>query len=153
MRHLIVRIAGQRFGIVLEEVGEVFVVSEFTRLFLCPPDAFGVLNLRGEIVPLFDPRPALGLGVLERAEGRKAVLVRPTTLRCALLVDEVEARTEEVPTEAFVPLDGAGLREAEDSASEAGVIRGVYAGGKEPLLLFDIAAFFGRNVLRALFAA
>jgi purine-binding chemotaxis protein CheW len=55
-------VGGQRFGLPILRVQDVFVPERLTRVPLAPSDVAGLINLRGRIVTLIDLRRRLGLG-------------------------------------------------------------------------------------------
>jgi purine-binding chemotaxis protein CheW len=87
MRELVsITLAGQAFGIPVEEVRDVLAPPPMTPVPLAPPEVAGALNLRGRIVIVIDLRKRLGLPpqaddgkpmcvVIERADELYAFLV------------------------------------------------------------------------------
>jgi purine-binding chemotaxis protein CheW len=55
-------VGGQRFGLPILRVQDVFVPERLTLVPLAPPDVAGLINLCGRIVTLIDLRSRLGLG-------------------------------------------------------------------------------------------
>ena len=55
-------VGGQRFGLPILRVQDVFVPDRLTLVPLAPPDVAGLINLRGRIITLIDLRDRLGLG-------------------------------------------------------------------------------------------
>ena len=55
-------VGGQRFGLPILRVQDVFVPDRLTHWRWAPPDVAGLINLRGRIVTLIDLRSGLGLG-------------------------------------------------------------------------------------------
>ena len=55
-------VGGQRFGLPILRVQDVFVPERLTHVPLAPSDVAGLINLRGRIVTLIDLRSRLGLG-------------------------------------------------------------------------------------------
>jgi purine-binding chemotaxis protein CheW len=81
-------VAGQRFGLPILRVQDVFVPERLTRVPLAPPEVAGLLNLRGRIVTLIDMRRRLGLA----DAGREAVMAIGVESRgesYGLLIDSV----------------------------------------------------------------
>lgn len=64
--------AGQLFGLPIERVRDVFMVSGMTPVPLGPPEVAGLLNLRGRVATAIDLRRRLGLS---RAEGESLMAV------------------------------------------------------------------------------
>lgn len=83
-----VTVAGQRFGIPVPRVCDIFLPQSLTRVPLAPPEIAGIVNLRGRMVTVIDLRVRLGL---ERCAGlgRMAVCVSSGPEIYALLVDDV----------------------------------------------------------------
>ncbi|MGH7719193.1 MAG: chemotaxis protein CheW [Gemmatimonadaceae bacterium] len=81
---LVFELAGHRFGVSIERVREVVRAVEITPLPGAPQAVEGVIDVRGEVVPVFDLRARLGLGarrlhpdhhfVLAWARGRLAAM-------------------------------------------------------------------------------
>lgn len=59
--YVTVELAGQRFGLPIARVQDVFVPDRLTPVPLAQPEIAGVLNLRGRIVTAIDTRCRLGL--------------------------------------------------------------------------------------------
>lgn len=67
----------------------VEVFGEWTRVPLAPAPVIGVANLRGEVVPILDPRPALGRPPARPGRRQLALVVAAGAGRVALAVDAV----------------------------------------------------------------
>ncbi len=67
MRALLLPVGAERFALELTAVREVLVDPAPTPLPGAPPTVLGVVNLRGEVVPLLDTAALLGTGRLGRA--------------------------------------------------------------------------------------
>jgi purine-binding chemotaxis protein CheW len=80
---------GLLFGVELQNVQEVFVPLEMTRVPLAPPVVSGLINLRGQLVTALDLRRRLELE--PRPEGMQSmnVVVRTDDGVVSLLVDEI----------------------------------------------------------------
>ncbi len=68
---------GQRYAVSLGSVREVIRPSDITPVPGAPEDVLGIVNLRGQIVPVLDGRRRFGLegGVDEGAEDSRRVIV------------------------------------------------------------------------------
>ncbi len=87
---LVFRLGGDEFGLPIETVDEVAVVPEqITRLPKTPKFLEGVVNLRGEVLPVVDQRRRFDMPKLERGEGRRLIVVRTERHRAGLIVDSV----------------------------------------------------------------
>jgi len=70
--YVTVTAAGQLFGLPIDRVRDVFMVSGVTPVPLSPPEITGLLNLRGRVATAIDLRRRLGLS---RAEGESLMAV------------------------------------------------------------------------------
>jgi len=83
-------VGGQRFGLPILRVQDVFVPDRLTRVPLAPPEIAGLINLRGRIVTLIDMRHKLGLsGGPQSADPLMAVGVECRGESYGLLVEGV----------------------------------------------------------------
>jgi purine-binding chemotaxis protein CheW len=80
---------GQLFGLRLERVRDVFVPSGLSKVPLAPPDAAGLLHLRGRIVTAIDPRPRPRLPAREDGGAPVAVGIEERGELYGLIVDRV----------------------------------------------------------------
>jgi purine-binding chemotaxis protein CheW len=128
-------VAGQRFGLPILRVQDVFAPERLTRVPLAPPEVAGLLNLRGRIVTLIDMRRRLGLA----AAGSEAVMAIGVESRgesYGLLVDSVGE---------VLKLDD-NLREANPVNLDprlAELCRGIHRLEDQLLLLLDVDRILG----------
>ena len=83
------RLAGGHYGVELARVQEVLRPLPLTRLPLAPPAIAGLVNLRGRIVTVVDPRVVLGLEAAPAGGSAGLVVVRGAEGAVALLVDAI----------------------------------------------------------------
>ena len=65
------------------------VPSQITRVPKTPKFLEGVVNLRGDVLPVVDQRRRLEMPKLENMEGRKLIVVKTERYRAGLIVDSV----------------------------------------------------------------
>jgi purine-binding chemotaxis protein CheW len=128
VRHVVFRVAGERFAIPLEAVREVVVPQPpFSRVPRTSDAVRGVMNLRGRVVAVVDLAPLVGLAPqpLEGASGQVLILDQGRRALGFLIAGVVGI-------EALSPPEGA----------EPGLVRGVAAaaGGAVTLLAADALA-------------
>ncbi|HLZ31702.1 MAG TPA: chemotaxis protein CheW [Chloroflexota bacterium] len=86
---LLIRLGDRHYGLPIGAVERVLPMAHVSRL----PDAgaafLGMLNLRGQVLPVLDPRPLLGLPDVAPAAEHRLVLLTSTT-RFLIWVDTVE---------------------------------------------------------------
>ena len=88
--YLTFRLGAEEYAVAIEYVREVLKAPPITEVPRAPAGILGVVNVRGEVVGVFDPRHRLGLPVAEAAEGTgRIVIVDDGEGACGLLVDAV----------------------------------------------------------------
>ncbi|MFT3927004.1 MAG: chemotaxis protein CheW [Myxococcales bacterium] len=83
------QIAGQLFGVDVAHVQEVIQDQATTRIPLAPSAVAGLINLRGQIVPVLDLRHCLALPRASAALGGANVVLATEAGPVSLRVDEI----------------------------------------------------------------
>ena len=94
---LVFRLGDNEFGLPIDAVVEVAQVpAQITRVPKTPKFLEGVVNLRGEVLPVVDQRRRFDMPKLENVETRRLVVVRTERHRAGIIVDGVSdvLRTE-----------------------------------------------------------
>lgn len=87
---LVFRLGEEEFGLPIEAVVEVArVPDQITRLPKTPKFLEGVVNLRGEVLPVIDQRRRFEMPPAENLEGRRLIVVRTERHRAGVIVDGV----------------------------------------------------------------
>lgn len=87
---LVFRLGDDEFGLPIDTVVEVArVPDQITRLPRTPKFLEGVINLRGEVLPVIDQRRRFDLPPLEKGDGRRLIVVKTERHRAGLIVDGV----------------------------------------------------------------
>lgn len=86
---IVVRIAGQQFAIDIMSVREIRGWSTSTPLPHAPEHVLGMVNLRGQILPVIDFAARLGLGVTKVNTATVVIVTEIGDALVGLLVDEV----------------------------------------------------------------
>lgn len=90
LKFLVFRLGDNEFGLPIETVDEVArVPDQITRLPKTPAFLEGVINLRGEVLPVVDQRRRFDMPTLDGAQGQRLVVVRTERHRAGLIVDAV----------------------------------------------------------------
>jgi purine-binding chemotaxis protein CheW len=90
LRFLILRLGEDEFGLPIETIDEVArVPDQITRLPKTPAFLEGVVNLRGNVLPVVDQRRRFDMPKLESTAGQRLVVVRTERHRAGLIVDSV----------------------------------------------------------------
>lgn len=125
-------LSGELYGVELKYLAETRQSAPLRRLPCVPPHLAGVMNLRGELVPVVDLGPILGLGQREMAAVGSAVMVLSLQgNKLALAVDQAKdilvfaAKELQPPPLSLEP-------------ERAIFIRGEYLVERRPLSLLDV---------------
>ncbi|MEP9378151.1 chemotaxis protein CheW [Aquabacter sp. CN5-332] len=90
LHFLVFRLGENEFGLPVDAVDEVASVpTRFTRVPKTPAFLEGVVNLRGEVLPVVDQRRRFGMPPLESGAGRRLVVTRTARHRAGIIVDSV----------------------------------------------------------------
>jgi purine-binding chemotaxis protein CheW len=88
--YLTFRLGAEEYAVAIEYVREVLKAPPITEVPRAPAGILGVVNVRGEVVAIFDPRRRLGLPTPPAVEGSaRVVIVDDGEGPCGLLVDAV----------------------------------------------------------------
>ena len=87
---LVFRLGGEEFALPIEAVDEVArAPAQVTRLPKTPAFLDGVINLRGEVLPVVDQRRRFGMPPAADLDARRLIVVRTDRHRAGLIVDAV----------------------------------------------------------------
>ncbi|MGH6963347.1 MAG: chemotaxis protein CheW [Phenylobacterium sp.] len=90
MQFLVFRLGDDEFGLPIETVDEVARVPEqITRVPKTPKFLEGVINLRGEVLPVVDQRRRFDMPPLANREARRLIVLQTERLRAGVIVDSV----------------------------------------------------------------
>jgi purine-binding chemotaxis protein CheW len=118
LRHVVFRVAGERFALPLEAVREVVVPQPpFARVPRASEAVRGVMNLRGRVVAVVDLAPLVGLAAQPLEPGAGQVLILDHARRAlGLLIGGV------VGVEPLAPSEDAGALVRGVAASRSGAV-------------------------------
>jgi purine-binding chemotaxis protein CheW len=90
LQFLVFRLGDDEFALPIDAVDEVArVPDQITRVPKTPRFLEGVVNLRGEVLPVVDQRKRFDMAKAKQSEGRRLVVVRTERHRAGLIVDSV----------------------------------------------------------------
>ncbi len=131
-QHLVVvRLDRERYGVPIEHVHEIIRMQEVTRVPRAPNFVEGVINLRGQVIPVIDLRRRFGLPTAERDGACRIVVVEMNGARVGVVVDAV-LEVMRIPDSATVP------PEEILTASQVAFLKGVAKHGDGLILLLDL---------------
>lgn len=87
---LVFRLGGDEFGLPIDAVVEVAQVpAQITRVPKTPKFLEGVVNLRGEVLPVVDQRRRFDMPKIENPEARRLIVIKTERQRAGIIVDSV----------------------------------------------------------------
>lgn len=89
-RYLTFRTDGQLFGIPIAEIVQITKIQEIIRLPEQPPYVKGIINLRGQIIPVIDVRLRFGKQEAAFTERTCIIIAHVRGSDFGLIVDEVD---------------------------------------------------------------
>lgn len=132
---------GERCALPVSEVREVLRAAQPARLPKAPPIATGVLNIRGEIVPLLDVRGRFGFARRPLAPDDHIVIAYISQRPVGFVVDRVED---------VVRLDPGDITSASSVAAAVEHLDGVARLPDGLLVIYDLQKFLSNDELLAL---
>lgn len=99
------KVGKEEFGIGIDKVREINRLDKITSIPRAPVFIKGIMNLRGNVIPIIDLRERFGLESVESSENRRVIIVEIEGKLIGLLVDSVSEvlriskRNIEVPPE------------------------------------------------------
>lgn len=131
-QYVIFRMMGQLYGAPIDVVREVNYVTPVTRLPNTPAYVEGVIDLRGEILPVVDLRKRLGLAEREATQESRLMMLNLGDRSAALLVDGVD-QVVTLNTEEIVAPDAHVVMPGRD------YVTGVARSGEQLIVVLDLA--------------
>ncbi|MEE9285656.1 MAG: chemotaxis protein CheW [Dehalococcoidia bacterium] len=95
-------LAGEAYGIEINEVREIIRVQEVTKTPQAPWFVVGLINLRGKVIPVVDLRKRFGLEVSAATNDTRIVVVDIQNTDIGMIVDSVN-EVRRVPAAAIEP--------------------------------------------------
>jgi purine-binding chemotaxis protein CheW len=86
---VIFKLEKEEFAVDINQVREVLNLTQITPLPRSPHYIEGVINLRGEVIPVIDLRKRFGLPDLENGERARVIIVEIQSNNVGLTVDSV----------------------------------------------------------------
>src|SRR6266567_2616152 len=87
--YLAFRLGGEEYAFGIEAIREILKAPPITEVPRAPAHVLGVITVRGEVIPVFDPRLRLGLPPSEKSGPGRVIICDAGEGPCGLLVDAV----------------------------------------------------------------
>ncbi|HDQ46316.1 MAG TPA: purine-binding chemotaxis protein CheW [bacterium] len=107
------KLAEEEFGIDILKVKEIVPLQVITHLPQTPESVAGVINLRGEIIPVIDLRLKFGIDQIKMTDKTRIIVVSIKDRWVGIVVDRVE-RVARIKDEQFEPPPDIGVGEIQD---------------------------------------
>ncbi len=121
----------EEYAVDILKIKEIKLMQEITNVPKAPDFVEGVINLRGDIVPIIDLKKKLNLGAADLNEESKIIVVEIDTKMVGVIVDEVSEVIEIEDSKLSPPPPIIGGIEAE-------YLKGVGKLGDRLLILLDL---------------
>lgn len=132
---------GRRYGLVLAATERVLPMVAVSPLPGAPDVVLGVIDLHGEVVPVFDLRRRLALPAVDYGPAARLVIARTTRRRVAVAVDDVPGVVEVV---------GDSIIDPDAVVPGIGHVAGIAALADGILLIHDLDSFLSIDEERQL---
>lgn len=138
------------FAVEVHQVREILDVPAIARLPNAPAYLLGMIDVRGECVPVIDLRAKLGFPLAEHTAHTRILVLEVDAFERRLVLGLLVDRVFEV-----TPLDGGGVEAPPDIGIRwrSEYIRGVGRRGAAFVVVFDLARLFSAEDAAALFSA
>jgi purine-binding chemotaxis protein CheW len=87
---IVFRLDNEEYGIDIQKVTTIENFKTITRVPKAPKHYRGVLNLRGDIIPVMDLRIKFNLKQVEDTEDSRIIIVKSDEISVGIIVDKVE---------------------------------------------------------------
>ncbi len=130
-QYVVFRLEGQLYGAEITVVREVSYLSPITRLPNTPAYVEGVIDLRGEVMPVIDIRKRLNLPTRQADQETRVMILSAGDMTSALVVDGVD-QVLTLNDDQIVPPDGRMTIAGQD------YVRGVARSGEKLVIVMDL---------------
>lgn len=134
LQYIVIRLGDEQYGVDIRYIDNIVRMQNITRVPKVPDYLKGVINLRGEVIPIVSLRLKMGLSADEYGRATRIIIIKNETAGClGIIVDEVK----EVVALSEDDIERM-LHEVKDG--RASFINGVGKNGGELISLLDLNA-------------
>ena len=101
-KYLTFALGPEEFGLEILKVREIIGYMDITAIPQTPEHVRGVVNLRGQVIPVVDLRKRFGLPPTEATKSTRIVVVEASGMTVGLVVDSVD-EVRNLPTDTIEP--------------------------------------------------
>ena len=136
---VVFKLANEEYGIDILRVREIKQYSSITRVPKAPHYVKGVVNLRGDVIPIVDLRKKFNLPDAEVTDSTRIIIVNVEDITIGLIVDS-SSETLDISKDS--------IEDAPDSIGsvEQGYINGIGKVGTRLVILLDVSKIIGNSL-------
>ncbi len=131
IQYIVIRLGDEQFGIDIRFIDNIVRMQRMTRVPKVPEYLKGVINLRGEVIPVMSIRLKMGLEADEITKATRIIILKQEEGNMGIIVDEVK----EVVT---LSMDDVEKMTGSGKKGKANFISGVGKHGSELISLLDL---------------
>lgn len=139
IQYIVVKIGNEQYGIDINYIDNIVKIQEITRVPKTQAYYKGVINLRGEIIPVMSMRLKLGLEPDEFTNQTRIIIVKLEGATIGVIVDQVR----EVVT--LEKCDTEKVNKTSSNDAAAGYINGIGKSNDELISLLDVVSLIVEN--------
>ena len=143
-RYLTFRVGDEEYGIEILYVIEIVGVQEITRVPNMPHFVRGVINLRGQVIPVIDVRERFSMPSRDYDARTCVIVVKIDDVMVGMVVDTVN-EVREIPEASISEPPKVGGAQAQDFIKSMGRV------GENVLILLDVRKLIGKEELESIF--
>lgn len=138
IQYIVVKIGGEQYGLNISYVDNIVRMQKITRVPKAPHYYVGVINLRGEIVPVMSVRRKMGLEDDVYTNKSRIIILKLENLGLiGIIVDEVKEVINLGESDIDRNVSNANRR------ADANYINGIGKDGEELVSIFEISSIVG----------
>lgn len=137
------KIEDEEYGVNILDVIEVIRLPQVKKLPKSPDFLKGIINLRGEVIPIVDLRQRFGLGEIENDDKKRTIIVKVEERKVGMIVDSVSKVIRVNAEEIKDPVNF-------NSLINSNYITGIVMLDERLIILLDIMSIFTREEIRNL---
>ncbi|MBF0359882.1 MAG: purine-binding chemotaxis protein CheW [Oligoflexia bacterium] len=131
-------IGNEEYGINIKSVQEITSYRELTHLPNFPTYVKGILNLRGNIIPVVDPRIKFCMSEIEHNKASVIIIVNTGEKNAGLIVDNIKD---------VLTIDANNIEEAPEMSTglDTCFIEGIGKVGEKFVIILNVGMIFGKD--------
>ena len=138
MLHVMFQVGATEYVLAAQDVVQMESFTSATQVPGAPSHVIGLIQLRGQLLPLVDVRARFGLPAAERSIDARVIVVANGERRVGLLVDRAREVIELAADEFQPPPELV-------TAQAAGFVRSIAHRDRRVLMLVDVAKVIGKD--------